>query len=121
MDGVTNGSPVGPTFVHVFLVYFEKSWLQDCPSDFKFHYYQRYVGDIFVLFTSLEHLQVFENFLNGRNTNMLFTIENEIQNRISLLDVQIIREDEKFATSVLRKPTFSGYYTHFDSFLPIYV
>ena len=121
MDGVTNGSPVGPTFVHAFLVYFEKSWLQDCPSDFKPHYYRRYVDDIFVLFTSLEHLEVFGNFRNGRNTNMLFTIENEIQNRISLLDVQIIREDEKFATSVLRKPTFSGFYTHFVSFLSIYL
>ena len=87
MDGVTNGSPVGPTFVHAFLLYFEKSWLQDCPSDFKPHYYRCYVDDIFVLFTSLEHLEVFGNFQNGRNTNMLFTIENEIQNRISLLDV----------------------------------
>ena len=32
-------------------------------------------------------------------------------------DVNIIRED-KFTTSVYRKPTYSGIYTHFDSFLP---
>ena len=34
------------------------------------------------------------------------------------LDVNIIREQGKFTTSVYRKPTFSRIYTHFDSFLP---
>ena len=34
------------------------------------------------------------------------------------LDVSIIRKKDKFTTSVHRKPTFSGIYTHFDSFLP---
>ena len=49
---------------------------------------------------------------------MFFTIENEKQNRISFLDVEVIGEDKTFITSVLRKPSFSGVYTHFDSFLP---
>ena len=49
---------------------------------------------------------------------MSFTIESENQNRMSFLDVQISREDKTFTTSVYRKPTFSGVYTHFDSFLP---
>ena len=34
------------------------------------------------------------------------------------LHVNIIHEKGKFTTSVYRKPTFSGIYTHFDSFLP---
>ena len=37
---------------------------------------------------------------------------------MSFLDVNFIREQGKFTTSVYRKPTFSGVYTHFDSFLP---
>ena len=37
---------------------------------------------------------------------------------MSFLDVNVIREQGKFVTSVYRKPTFSGVYTHFDSFLP---
>ena len=49
---------------------------------------------------------------------MSFTIEREKQNRLSFLDIEIIREDITFTTSVYRKPTFSGVYTHFDSFLP---
>ena len=32
--------------------------------------------------------------------------------------MNIIREKDKFTTSVYRKPTFSGIYNHFDSFLP---
>ena len=59
------GSPLGPTVANTFLVHFEKNWLQNCPSDFKPHYYQWYVNDIFVLFTSPKHLEAFRNFLNG--------------------------------------------------------
>ena len=47
---------------------------------------------------------------------MLFTIETEQNNKISFLDVNVIREHGKFITIVYRKPTFSGVYTHFDSF-----
>ena len=48
---------------------------------------------------------------------MSFTIEREKQNRMSFPDITIICEDKTFTTSVYRKPTFSGVYTHFDSFL----
>ena len=45
------GSPLGLALANAFLVHFEKNWLQNCPSDYKPHYYRRYVDDIFVLFT----------------------------------------------------------------------
>ena len=48
---------------------------------------------------------------------MPFTIETDQRNKISFLDVNVIREQGKFTTSVNRKPTFSGVYSHFDSFL----
>ena len=118
VDGVAMGSPLGPTLANAFLFRFEKNWLRNCPSDFKPHYYRRYVDDIFVLFTSARHLEAFRNFLNGGHANLSFTIEREKQNRMSFLDIAIIREDKTFTTSVYRKPTFSGVYTHFDSFLP---
>ena len=101
-----------------FFVHFEKNLLLNCSSDFKPHYYRRYVDSISVLVTSLEHLEAFQKFLNGRNANISFTIENEKQNRMSFLDIKIIREGKTFTTFPYRKPTFSGVYTHFDSFLP---
>ena len=37
--------------------------------------------------------------------------------KLSFLDVEVSRDGNTFVTSVYRKPTFSGVYTHFDSFL----
>ena len=90
VGGVAMGSPLGPTLVNVFLVHFEKSWLQNCASDFKPHYCGRYFDDIFVSFTSAKHVEVFQHFLNGRHADMSFTIESEKQNRMFSFDVQII-------------------------------
>ena len=49
---------------------------------------------------------------------MTFTVETEQNNKLLLLDFKIICEQTKYITSVYRKPTSSGVYTHFDSFLP---
>ena len=118
IDGVAMGSPLGPTLANAFLVYREKNWLEHCPVEYGPLYYRRYVDDIFVLFNSAEHLKRFYSYLNSRHLNISLTIENEKDNRMSFLDVNIIREKDKFTTSVYRKPTFSRIYTHFDSFLP---
>ena len=50
---------------------------------------------------------------------MKFTFEKEQNNCFSFLDVKVIREDNGFTTSVYRKPSFSGVYTHFDSYMPL--
>ena len=47
---------------------------------------------------------------------MLFSFEQEVNGELSFLDVEISRQQGKFVTTVYRKPTFSGVYTHFDSF-----
>ena len=118
IDGVAMGSPLGPTLANAFLVCHEKNWLEHCPLEYKPLYYRKYIDDIFVLLNSAEHLKRFHSYLNSRHLNISFTIENEKDNRMSFLDVNIIREKGRFTTSVYRKPTFSGIYTHFDSFLP---
>ena len=61
------GSPLGPALANASVIYFEKNWLQNCPSDFKPHYHRWYV----------DTFEPFRNFLNGRHANMLFKIENE--------------------------------------------
>ena len=70
------------------------------------------------MFNSAEHLKRFHNYLNSRHVKISFTIENEKDNRMSFIDVNIIRVKDKFTFSGYGKPTFSGIYTHFDSFLP---
>ena len=49
-NGVAMGSPLQLTLANVFLCYHEKMWLQNCPSEFKFVIYRRYVDDTFLLF-----------------------------------------------------------------------
>ena len=60
----------------VFLAYFEKKSLQNSPSDFKHYYYRSYV-DVFVLFSSPEHLEAFRNFTNSQHANISFTFKND--------------------------------------------
>ena len=105
-------SPLSPKLANAFLVHFEKNWLQNCPSDFKPYYYRRYVDDIFVFSTSPNHLEPFQNFLNGRDANMSFAIKSEKQNRMSFLDVQIIHKDRTFTTSIYRKQSNHKYCLH---------
>ena len=83
----------------LFLHTLKKKWFKNSPPDFKRHkphYYRWYVDDIFVLFTSPEHLDAFWNFLNDRHANMSFRIENGKQNRTSFPDVQDTCEDRKY-------------------------
>ena len=48
---------------------------------------------------------------------MSFSMETEKENKLSFLDVEVIREQGNFTTTVYRKPTFSGVYINFESFL----
>ena len=113
------GSPPGPSLANSFLSYHENNWLNSCPRGFKPVFYRLYVDDIFVLFKSKDHLKYFQEFLNSHHTNMSFSIERERQNKFSFLDVEVIREQGKFSTTIYGKPTFSGVYSNFERFLVV--
>ena len=49
-----------------------------------------------------------------------FTVEHENIGLLSFIDVNICAKNGKFVTSVYRKPTFSGVFTNFESFIPMY-
>ena len=49
---------------------------------------------------------------------MTFTYETEKNDSLPFLDVLVGRENDKFTTTLYRKPTFSGLYSNFDSFMP---
>ena len=49
---------------------------------------------------------------------MSFSMQTERQNKFSFLDIEVIREQGKFSTTINRKRTFSGVYCNFESFLP---
>ena len=45
-------------------------------------------------------------------------METEKENKLSFVDNEIIQEQGKLTTAVYQKPTFSGVYSNFESFLP---
>ena len=115
-------SPLGPLFADIFLTWHEPNWLELCPADFKPVLYRIYVDDCFLLFRSNNYINAFLNFLNRQFPGIVFTVENEVHKSLSFLDVKITRDNGSFTTSVFHKPTFTGLYTNFDSFIPfIYI
>ena len=117
IDGVAMGSPLGPSLANAFLCFHETIWLNDCPEDFKPVYYRRYVDDIFALFRSPDHLEKFTSYLNSKHKNIKFTYEKESNDSLPFLDILISRSENGFKTSVYHKPTFSGVYSNFNSFI----
>ena len=117
-DGVAMGSPLGPTLANIFMCYHEKIWLDECPLSFKPKYYRRYVDDIFVMFENTDKMEEFKKYLNSRHENINFTSELEKEGKIPFLDMLIDRSSGQIVTSIYRKPTFTGVYSHFTSFLP---
>ena len=98
-NGVAMGSLVGPSLANAFLSYHEKNWLNSCTHRFKQVFYRRYVDNIFILFKSNDHLK---DFLNSCHINMSFSIKTEKENKPSFLDVEIIRKQGKFTTTIYR-------------------
>ena len=111
------GSPLGPTLANVFLCHWEEIWLEKCPRQFRPLFYRRYVDDTFLLFSSESHVKKFYRYMNTRHDNMSFTYECETDGRLAFLDVLVSREGSQLVTSLYRKPTFSGLYTNFNSFI----
>jgi putative heme iron utilization protein len=117
-DGVAMGSPLGPLLANSFMSHYEQIWLNECPAEFKPKFYRRYVDDIFILCEKAEHLELFKTYFNTKHINIKFTSEIEIEGKLPFLDMQIDRNGSVMTTSIYRKSTFTGVYSHFQSFLP---
>ena len=115
--GVAIGSALGPTSANVFMCHFENIWLENCLAHFRPIAYRRFVDDTFLLFRTKDHVEKFKNYLNKQHKNIKFTSEIEENSSLSFLDITITRENSKFVKSVYRKPTFSGVFTNFESFI----
>ena len=117
LDRLAIGSPFGPTLANTFLCHFLKQWLFDSPLDFCPNIYGRYADDSFVTFNSHEQLEKFVEYMNTKHPNIKFTFKHKHSNTFSFLDVKVCRENNKLTTPVYRRPTFSGVFTYFKSFI----
>ena len=111
------GSPLGHALANASLCHCGKEWLDNCPSHFKPIMHRRFVDNILFLFASNEHLQSFVDYMNKQHRCIKFTSETEQNNTFSFLDFNISRQNNQLKTSVYRKPTFSGVFGHYGSYI----
>ena len=112
IDGIAMGCPLGTTLANIFMSYLEYKVLPKFDSKCK---YMRYVDDCFVISDSIKVSDLFFERLNSLHNAITFIKENEENGQISFLDVLIKRNDNKFITSIFRKP-FTGQYLNFQSY-----
>ena len=78
-----------------------------------------YVDDTFVVMDGGMVDRLLQ-FLNSMRSNIMFTIEKELENSLAFLDVNITRQpDGSTSTSVYGKPTHTDQYLHYSSHHPL--
>ena len=116
-DGVSMGSPLGPTFANFYMADLESSLLSQDKISNPVKYF-RYVDDIFAIFNSPIHVRYFIQRLKNRSV-LNFTHEAMVNNKFNFLDVQMsVKTDGSLETSVYIKPTDKGIYPNFNSHIP---
>nr|VZI27324.1 unnamed protein product [Spirometra erinaceieuropaei] len=101
MKDTPMGSPVSGLIAEAVLQKLEKRLFGECKPKF----WALYVDDTFVIINQ-DKMSYYEELLNSIIPDLLFTMEEEVESKLSFLDVLICRQpDGKLATSVYRKPT----------------
>ena len=117
IDGVTMGSPLGPSFANFFLAHLEKNWLDHA---LKPSLYLRYVDDIFCVFNSSTDFNTFFNMLNATHPNLKFTYE--VDNKcLPFLDTTVTLPEinsTNCTVNVYRKKTDTNLILNFHAFCP---
>ena len=86
-------------------------------------FFGRYVDDTLAAFKSRDDAHRFLTFLNNLHTALKFTMEEERDGVLGIpfLDIEIQKTTTGIITTIYRKPTHSGVYTHWLSFCPNYL
>lgn len=115
-DGVAMGSPLGPVLANIFMVELERKVIPKLRNYMT--PWKRYVDDT-IAWIKPKFIEKVTQELNNFHKNIKFTHElQDINGKISFLDVLIIIGDTEIETTVFRKPTNNDIYLHWDSFAP---
>ena len=114
-DGVATGPPLGPILTNIFMVKFERSVISGLAN--KLNNWRRCVDDTICVIKvdSIDHVLL---KLNNFHKIIQFTVEVEKEDRISFLDVLMIRDKNNVQTTVHRKSFNSSIYVNWTSHAP---
>ena len=114
-DGVAMGSLLGLVIAGIFMVDLEKNVVPKLSTHMT--EWKRYVDDT-IAYIKPSYIDYVLSILNSFHKNMKFTFEEEKDNKISFLDVLILRNGSSIETTVYRKFAHNDVYIHSDSFSP---
>jgi len=116
-DGVSMGSPLGPTFANFYMCNLENTVFREHPSA-KPPMYIRYVDDICLLVSDYRKLEEIKTLFED-NSVLSFSYEIETNKTIPFLDVLVDRSHVgTWRTSVYVKPTNNGDCLNYRSMCP---
>lgn len=78
-------------------------------------FYRRYVDDSLVIMPDVRAAEDFLTTLNDHHKDVKFTMELSVDDKLSFLGMDIIKNGNKLDICVYRKPTNTGLLLHFNS------
>nr|VZI52541.1 unnamed protein product [Spirometra erinaceieuropaei] len=115
IKGTPMGSPISGLIAEAVLQKLEKRLF----GEYKPKFWARYVDDTFVIIDQ-DKISYYEELQNSIIPDLQFTMEEEVERKLSFLDVLICRQpDGKLETSVCKKPTNTLQMLSFDSNHPL--
>ena len=117
-DGVAMGGSLSCLMADVLMNHLVDKALSRTLSNHKPSIFYRYVDDCFAVFDSLDSIKIFCDSLNEVHPNIKFTTEIQNNKCINFLDVLVDNSSTTVTTSTFRKPTNTGLYSKWSSFVP---
>ena len=102
IDGVTMGSPLGPTFANYYMADLKNKVLNEKKPPI----YARYVDDIFIVSKIDDLINLKEEMEN--NSKLKFTYEEPVNGTLPFLDILVTKQDYNIKTTVYKKKTDVG-------------
>ena len=112
-DGVSMGSPLGPTIANFFLANMEIKILQN-NADFHAKLYLRYADNVFCVFDNETFSNRFLDLLNKQYKNIKFTVEHGSETS-PFLNVKVIITKSGIETKIYRKQIHTNFLLNFNA------
>ena len=102
IEEVAKGSPLAPILANLFMGFHVEKWIKEYSGPGPM-LYRRYVDDIFAVFNSENEAVLFFEYINSKHKNIKFTMEKELDKKLSFLDIFLDNSSSNLNTSVFHK------------------
>ena len=115
-DDVAMGSPLGSVLAEIFMAHLERTFM---PKLEKFMKPRKRYADDTITYVEPDFITGVINILNKFYKNIKFTFKVEHNGKISVLDVLLMRNNEKLETTIFCKEANNTIYLYWMLFAPI--